>query len=180
VKLFELGLVVVVVGSLTGCGGDAYESQFNASLKELKDNGQPIPRSMATQTAPPSPEAAAEIEKLKGTWKAAQVQKDGADHPEYVQAGMQTVFTGKTMTIGVGEDPATKTNSFYRLDPTKNPKEIDLIDSSGQAAGKGIYLLDGDKLTLCTSTADRPTSFATKLGDGLQLVVLTRAQGEKK
>ena len=27
-----------------GCGGDAYEQQFNKSLKHLKDTGQPIPR----------------------------------------------------------------------------------------------------------------------------------------
>jgi uncharacterized protein (TIGR03067 family) len=179
-RLFGLGLVAVAASCLTGCGGDAYESRFNASLKQLKDNGQPIPRSMATQDAAPNPEAAAEIEKLKGAWKAGQVQKDGADHPEYVQAGMQMVFTGNTLTIGVGDDPAGKTNSFYRLDPTKSPKEIDLIDSSGQPSGKGIYLLDGDKLTLCTSTGDRPTTFATKQGDGFQLVVSKKAAGEKK
>jgi uncharacterized protein (TIGR03067 family) len=174
------GLAAVVVACAAGCGGDSYESQFNASLQQLKATGQPIPRSMQMQTTAPSPAAAAEIEKLKGTWKATSVQKDGADHPEYVRAGMQTVFTDNSMTISVGDDAAAKTNSFYRLDPTKNPKEIDLIDSSGQPSGKGIYALDGDKLTLCTSTADRPTSLATKQGDGLQLVVLKRAQGEKK
>jgi len=172
-KWCGLGLVAVAASCLVGCGGDAYESQFNASLQSLKATGQPLPRSV--QIAPASPEAAAEIEKLKGTWKATQVQKDGADHPEYVQAGMQMVFTENAMTITAGENPSTV--SSFRLDPTKNPKEIDL---TGQAAGKGIYLLDGDKLTLCTSTADRPTSFATKQGDGLQLVVLKRAQGEKK
>ena len=176
-KWFGLGLVAVAVACISGCGGDAYESQFKASLEQLKATGQPIPRSTQTQTAPPSPEAAAEIEKLKGTWKAVQVQKDGSEHPEYVQAGMQTVFTDNTMSISVGDDPGAKTVSSYRPDPTKNPKEIDL---SGQAAGKGIYLLDGDKLTLCTSMADRPTAFATKQGDGLQLVVFKRAAGEKK
>lgn len=179
-KWFELGFVAIAAACIAGCGGDAYESQFKASLDQLKATGQPIPRSMQTQAAPPSAEAAAEIEKVKGTWKAMQVQKDGAEHPEYVKAGMQVVFTGNTMTISAGDDPAAKTNSFYHLDPTKSPKEIDLIDSSGQPSGKGIYALDGDKLTLCTSTADRPTSLATKQGDGLQLMVFKRAQGEKK
>lgn len=179
-KWFGMGLAAVAVGLTSGCGGDAYESQFNASLQQLKATGQPLPRSTQAQMAAPSPETAAEIEKLKGAWKAGQVQKDGAEHPEYVQAGMQMIFTGNTMTIGVGDDPASKTTSFYRLDPTKNPKEIDLTDSSGQPSGKGIYLLDGEKLTLCTSTADRPATFATKQGDGLQLVVLKKAAGEKK
>ncbi|SRR6266496_652505 len=174
-KWYELGLVAIAAICVAGCGGDAYESQFKASLDQLKATGQPLPRSMQTQTAPSSPEAAAEIEKLKGTWKASSVQRDGADHAEYVQAGMQMVFTENTMTISAGENPPM--TSSYRLDPTKSPKEIDL---SGQAAGKGIYLLDGDKLTFCTSTADRPTSFATKQGDGLQLVVLKRAAGDKK
>jgi uncharacterized protein (TIGR03067 family) len=178
-KWFGLGLVALAVGLIVGCGGDEYESRFNTSLKSLKA-GQAIPRSMNMQTAPPSAEAAAEIEKLKGTWKATSVQKDGADHAEFVQAGMQMTFAENTLTIGVADPSADKTTSFYHLDPSKNPKEIDLIDSAGQPSGKGIYALEGDKLALCTSNGDRPTSFATKQGDGLQLVVLKRAQGEKK
>jgi uncharacterized protein (TIGR03067 family) len=174
-----LELVMVAVACIAGCGGDAYESQFNASLRQLKATGQPIPRSMQ-QAAAPSAEAAAEIEKLKGTWKATAVQKDGADHAEFVQAGMQMTFAENTLTIGVADPNADKTTSFYHLDPTKNPKEIDLIDSMGQPSGKGIYTLEGDKLTLCTGMGDRPTSLATKQGDGLQLVTLKRAQGEKK
>jgi uncharacterized protein (TIGR03067 family) len=171
----ELGLVAMAVALIAGCGGDAYESQFNASLKSLKDTGQPLQRSM--QIVPPSPEAAAEIEKIKGTWRATSVQMDGAEQPQYVQRGMVTIFTDATMITGLSDDPATKKTSSYRLDPTKNPKEIDL---SGSESSKGIYQLDGDTLRICTSPTDRPAAFATKQGDGLGLVVLKRAQGEEK
>jgi uncharacterized protein (TIGR03067 family) len=174
-----LGLVALAIAAVVGCGGDAYESQFNRSLQSLKA-GQAIPRSMQMETAPPSAEAAAEIEKLKGTWKAASVQKDGVEHPEFAQAGMEMVFSQNTMTSGVNDPAVPKTTSFYRLDPTKNPREIDLTDSSGQPAGKGIYSLEADQLKVCRSPGDRPTTFATKQGDGIELVVLKRAQGEKK
>jgi len=175
-KWFGPGLVAIAIGLTAGCGGDAYESQFNASLQYLKANGQPLPRS----TQPPSPEATADMEKLKGTWQALSVQVDGADHPDVVKRGLQMVFTDSTVSTALADDPAGKKTNNYRLDPTKNPKEIDLTDLSGQPAGKGIYSLEADQLKVCTSAADRPTSLATKQGDGLQLVVLKRAQGEKK
>jgi uncharacterized protein (TIGR03067 family) len=171
-----LGLIALAVGFTAGCGGDAYESQFNASLQYLKANGQPLPRS----TAAPSADAAADIEKLKGTWKAVSLQVDGVDRADAVQRGLVMVFSDNTVATVLADDAAGKKTNFYHLEPAKNPKEIDLTNSEGQAAGRGIYSFEGDLLKVCTSAAERPTSFATKQGDGLQLMTLKRAQGEKK
>jgi len=172
-KLVGLGLVALVVSLMAGCGGDAYETQFKASLEQLKDTGQPIPRS--EQATAPSPEAAADIEKLQGTWKAVSVQMDGADQPEYVKRGFTWIFKGKTFTNGLNAEQLKKNVGRYRIDPTKNPKEFEGLDGDKAI---GIYSLEGDTLKLCTAPngAERPTSFATKKGDQVGLVVLKRVQ----
>jgi hypothetical protein len=41
--LVGIGLLAILP-ICSGCGGDAYEQQFNKSLKSLKDTGKPIPR----------------------------------------------------------------------------------------------------------------------------------------
>jgi uncharacterized protein (TIGR03067 family) len=46
------------------------------------------------------------------------------------------------------------------VDPSKNPKEMDLHFTGGANAGKtclAIYSLDGDQLMICTETKLRPS-----------------------
>jgi uncharacterized protein (TIGR03067 family) len=64
------------------------------------------------------------------------------------------------------EDPAT-----YKLDSSKNPKEIELTDKN-EAGGKeekmyGIYKVEGDNLSICISdkAETRPKDFKTSKDD---------------
>jgi len=176
-RLSRLGPVALAVGCLTGCGGDAYESQFKASLDQLKATGQPIPRLVA----PVSPEVAAEIEKLKGTWQAVSLQYNGEEHPQQA-AQFRYTFTDKMISFALGQD-APKSGP-YQIDPTKTPKEIETLSANGADAKNalGIYELDGDTLKLCVADAGgvRPDKFADGKDSGRVLVVFKRAQGEKK
>src|SRR5947209_17622248 len=67
-----------------------------------------------------------------------------------------------------------------RLDPAKEPKEIDFTDVSGEnkgKTGKGIYQVDGDTLKIChgmPTNPERPKEFASKPGSGLFVVVWKR------
>ena len=45
--------------NLTGCGGDAYEKQFDDSLQHLKSTGQPLGRAPAVPQADPGTSPAA-------------------------------------------------------------------------------------------------------------------------
>jgi uncharacterized protein (TIGR03067 family) len=70
----------------------------------------------------------------------------------------------------------------YRLkvDPTKDPKWVDLsAERLGDRTLKGIYLLDGDKLTICYAydpDALRPAEFKTMPGVPGYVYVLERTK----
>jgi uncharacterized protein (TIGR03067 family) len=67
----------------------------------------------------------------------------------------------------------------HKLDPAKDPKQIDAVRTEGANAGetlKGIYTLDGDTYKVCFAAAgkDRPTAFSTTSGGGHRLIVMKR------
>lgn len=57
----------------------------------------------------------------------------------------------------MGKEQATTT---FSLDPNKSPKQFDLRDFKNVKTAPGMYILDGDSLTVCIGQ-ERPTSFET-------------------
>jgi uncharacterized protein (TIGR03067 family) len=72
-------------------------------------------------------------------------------------------------------------DSTYSIDTTPNPKHIDMMGIGELAGkiGKGIYKLDGDRLTMCYTMPgkERPTAFEGKEGSEEQLLVWRRLPG---
>jgi uncharacterized protein (TIGR03067 family) len=69
----------------------------------------------------------------------------------------------------------------YKLDPSKDPKTIDLTLTKYANKGKkqlGIYRLQGDELTICVSWKDkaRPKKFESERSSGYQLLTLKRVE----
>lgn len=141
---------------------------------------------MASLTAAPRVEdpAQAEAKRLEGHWKGVELETEGRKLPaeaiESLKEGGWT-FKGSEVTF---EDANAPGKSSFKLDPGKNPKEIDLTGLDGPQKGKtilGIYKLEGKRLTICvrgvgTEEKGRPTEFVTKAGSGLGLIVLERAE----
>ena len=68
-----------------------------------------------------------------------------------------------------------------KADPTKTPKEMDILGKEGPNAGKTIktiYKLDGDTMTVCyeLGDGDRPTAFESKAGTKQFLAEYKRAK----
>jgi uncharacterized protein (TIGR03067 family) len=129
-----------------------------------------------------------DAKKIQGTWVVDPSTFKGIEDKETLKEVLKEaewirfIFEGDTFTMKhpPGPPPFEKgreEKGGYRLDPTKNPKQIDLIDSA-----RGIYELDGDTLKLCWDQRGkdngRPTKFAwDKDKDTVHYYVLKR---EKK
>jgi RNA polymerase sigma factor (sigma-70 family) len=104
----------------------------------------------------PGRKAQTDAERLQGTWKAARVWIRGQEVPA---GNLEMIFAGDRVTWQADFMPPLV--GTFRLDPGKDPKEIDRFFPNG-AKDLGIYRLDGDHLQLCIDTEgrERPASLS--------------------
>lgn len=115
-----------------------------------------------------------ELKKLQGTWKQIALEKDGV--PDFVDEYGQeprATFVDDTYVVTLA-DGTIAIKGTFRLDPTREPKTIDWIDTFGEDAGKtflAIYSLEGDELIFCAADEgqERPTEFRTRPGQVLRV-----------
>lgn len=118
-------------------------------------------------------------DKLQGEWTVTDAKKNGQGPPDRDEiVGQKLTFGGDKLKFGPFEGEWT-------LDPSKEPRQIDLTVLEGPENEKGkvaqgIYKLDGDKLTLHLSHpgGERPTSFESKEGENC--ILLTTERVKKK
>jgi uncharacterized protein (TIGR03067 family) len=113
--------------------------------------------------------------RLQGTWRQVRYERDGIQEPLDDEQGWEprVTFAGDTFVVTLA-DGSTPIKGTYRLDPTREPKAMDLTDTFGPDAGKtfpAIYSLEEDRFTFCAAGAgqDRPTEFRTKPGQVLRV-----------
>ena len=138
---------------------------------------------------PPKSDAARkELEGLRGTWTCTGIERDGKeDRSEQARAGagyMKLTFRGDTVrfeAVILGEKVSQ--SGTIRIDPTTEPKRIDLTFNPGEEeAGptiRGIYALAGDKLRILWPKDEperRPTTLRTKDGDGFEVHLFERSK----
>ena len=106
--------------------------------------------------------AKSDRELIQGTWVAVSGERNGEKLNEFqLKNWEEMVFKDDKFTREGGE----KKEGTFKLDPSKTPKEIDLVLTvKGQdTTWPGIYELKGDKLKLALNP-DRPTEFDSKGG----------------
>ena len=123
-------------------------------------------------------DAKEDLDRLQGTWSRASAEVNGKPTPEDELKKTTLIIEGDHYTLRTPEGDRRGT---IKLDPTKSPKQVDLIPSEGPNKGKtlaGIYELDGDTLRYCLTLTgkERPTEFASKPGSGQGLFVNKRAR----
>ena len=114
-----------------------------------------------------SNDSSKDLEALQGTWRLVSGEIGGRKMTAEELKQAKLVFKGDRYTVRRGSSPTV--TGTLKLNPTKNPKSIDIIDANGPYKGKtllGIYTLRGNELTECFSLpgGSRPAKFATEPG----------------
>jgi uncharacterized protein (TIGR03067 family) len=119
-------------------------------------------------------DAQSDQEKMQGKWTILHCEFAGRDE-------MLTEVVEDTISDARWLRPKRRTAEYrLKLDPTKDPKWVDLsADRLGDQTLKGIYSLDGDRLTICycyDPELPRPTEFKTMPGVNGYIYVLERVK----
>ena len=118
-----------------------------------------------------------ELEAFTGKWKCVAATKDGKVAPEERVAKISLSVKGGKYVFTGSDGKAIE--GTHKLDPSKKPKEIDAVRSSGEGKGEkilGIYELGKDTYKVCLAPPgkERPTEFVSKAGTGHRLLVFKR------
>jgi uncharacterized protein (TIGR03067 family) len=123
-----------------------------------------------------------DLDKLRGTWLTVSLVNDGktlVDEKTPPKSGPVTslVYEGTRWLVKV--DGKTVASGVFTVDATKKPKEIDILDETGEKNDKtklGIYEISGDTYKYCLASAGkpRPKDFTSKEGSGDSLGVMKR------
>jgi uncharacterized protein (TIGR03067 family) len=113
-----------------------------------------------------------DTETILGTWSLVSLEMGGKDVPEERAKRTKITLTsdGKFKTAFIGGE----INGTYRLDASKQPKEITTVADGKSMAG--IYELNEGDLKICFAWfgEERPHGFVTKAGSKSQLAIYRR------
>ncbi len=111
-----------------------------------------------------------DAERLQGNWTVSEFLDEGAKMPS---EKMSVTFKDDKMHLLVdGKEEETYT---FKLDSSKKPARIDIIEKEGKIPG--IYEIDSDTVKLCwnkTGKDERPTDFKATEKNRWSLMVLKR------
>jgi uncharacterized protein (TIGR03067 family) len=116
---------------------------------------------------PPDEAVQKELKALSGTWKTTGRMSAGKVIPNTNRGDHYLIIEGNKYTEKIN-DQVIETGTL-RIDPTRNPKTLDLVPAGGKAAGAPqIYELDCDELRLVmlipdlrpSVRKDRPTNLS--------------------
>ena len=119
-----------------------------------------------------------ERQKYQGFWQAVSVEADGKK-ASAEDAKKVLIINEEDGRWTIQVEGQVFARGISTMDPSKNPKEMDLTATEGSIKGKtylGIYEIDKDFRKVCYSEPgkDRPTAFSSKEGSGNILAVFHR------
>ena len=117
-----------------------------------------------------------DIELMDGTWLPVEGEMAGEPFPDEVLESLKLTMSDGKYTAYVEGQLDTGT---VKLDPTTEPKSMDVIGIQGPNQGRaflGIYELKGDTLRICydLTAGSRPAEFKTADGSSQFLVSYKR------
>lgn len=117
-----------------------------------------------------------DAKKMEGTWKPVTAEIAGKPFADEVLKTMKLVLADGKYTVTVGEQTDEGT---VKLDPTKEPRTMDIMGTKGPNKGKtipAIYELKDNTLRICYDLSGKahPKEFKTKADTQLFLVEYKR------
>ncbi len=175
IRLALTTALLLAVGTLTaGTGWITYQALADDPAPQERGLIVPAPKDSSPAKAPE------DQQRLQGTWVAVSGEMNGTPMPA---EEFKLVVRGNRMTFYSSGSGAVDNVMTFRLDPTKNPKEMYLTPEKGQTI-TAIYALQDGRFKLCAQNkedAKKPTRFATAPGDGLVFFVFKREKpGQRK
>ena len=117
---------------------------------------------------------------LQGAWSAVKAEQDGKPAADLI--GHRLAFASNRFAIRSKDGKEVYAGTF-RTSPGTKPAAIDFDQTEGTLKGKvwkGIYALDGEKLTICDNAPDlakpRPAAFEARQGSGYVCLTFQRAK----
>lgn len=121
-----------------------------------------------------------DYDRLSGSWVLSYGVVDGQPVPEDVRKKTKLITDRDKFTLSTGAETGTSSEGVFTIDPTKNPKTVDSVQSTGPDKGKtflGIYeIIDHNHKRACWAPAgkSRPRDFSSPAGSGHILQVWER------
>lgn len=121
-----------------------------------------------------------DLAKFQGMWVAVAFEKEGVTTPDEHLGAVSLVIEGDRYRY---IEPGGGFEGRFRLDPTKQPREIDSIPTTGEHRGMvapGIYEIDGETHRVCFAlpgSENRPTALVDRPGEGYRLYVMKKVPG---
>jgi uncharacterized protein (TIGR03067 family) len=121
-----------------------------------------------------------DMDKLQGTWDVVSLEVGGQKAPAEALPQFRLTIKGDKMSHKGKQEGDTEETTFT-IDPSKDPKTIDMTLKKGGQAGQiilGIYSIDGDNLKLCMNQPNlqRPKEFVSKEETRVALVIMKRVK----
>lgn len=122
------------------------------------------------------PDAKVDAAAMKGKWKMISATFNGKKLDVGADGRRTLVFGDKEFSAFDGKEKG-RTLAFA-LDPTTDPKRIDLTLTGTDQKSAGIYAIDGDDLKICYAEPGgaRPAKMESKEGEKMFLIVLKRVK----
>ena len=119
-----------------------------------------------------------DLDRFQGAWQVVSINQEGEDKPLTGHfANLQAVMKGENRIVQSGD--MIHAQSRYRIDPSTQPRAIDIVLTDSAMRGQtmlGIYEIKDDRLRLCLAPpgSERPCEFTAKAGSGHVLQELKR------
>ena len=112
-----------------------------------------------------------DIPNIQGTWQVTYSEDGGRIAPQEMLKELRFVIGEQNLTTEIG---GQKSISTYKLDPSTNPKSIDLTENGRMK--QAIYDLVGDTLRICIAESgeQRPTAFDSQPNSANDIVLILK------